>query len=336
MSHAATHWAIQQRGLAPATKLVLWFLADRHNPDFGCFPSQEQLAHDCEMSRASVNRHLDELEARGLIRRERRVDPQARRQLPTRYRLAFEAGFAVSVTAENAAEPCPEMRHGSGTEGEHAIAPCLDLRHGSEPVRVSDPGGSVSQSSATLTGKGTGKEEEEEDASAREAGDGDPASAGALPEIGTPAGLLRAVIEAVGLDPDGWVSAWWRGADAEAHVTGWLKRGLSAADVVDLARRSREDNPEPPDGPKALDRVMERAARSRAAEAQRANRRTRSKPADPPASPHQKLDLLAFLAERMAAGHYVPPSALTPVQAREMVHRGLATREALVSRGITL
>lgn len=336
MSHAATHWAIQQRGLAPATKLVLWFLADRHNPDFGCFPSQEQLARDCEMSRASVNRHLDELEARGLIRRERRVDPQTRRQLPTRYRLAFEAGFVVEPAAEPVPDPCPEMRHGSGTEDEHSAGPCLDLRHGSESVRVSNPGSSVSQSSATLTGKGTGKEEEEEDASAREAGDGDPALAAALPEIGTPAGLLRAVIAAVGLDPDGWVSAWWRGTEAETHVTGWLKRGLSASDVVDLARRSREDNPEPPDGPKALDRVMERAARSRAAEAQRAHRRPRSKPADQPASPRQKPDLLAFLAERMAAGHYVPPSALTPVQAREMVHRGLATREALVSRGITL
>jgi hypothetical protein len=336
MSHAATHWAIQQRGLAPATKLVLWFLSDRHNPDFGCFPSQEQLARDCEMSRASVNRHLDELEAQGLIRRERRVDPQTRRQLPTRYRLAFEAGFVVCHSAETASKPCPEVRHGSGTEDEHATAPCLDLRHGSEPVRVSGPGGSVSHSSATLTGKGTGNEEEEEDAPARKAGDGDPASAAALPGIGTPAGLLRSVIEAVGLDPDAWVSAWWRGPEAEAHVTGWLKRGLSAADVVDLARRSREDNPEPPDGPKALDRLMERAARYRASEAQRAKRRTQSKPADPPGSPQQKLDLLAFFAERMAAGHYVPPSALTPLQAQEMVHRGLVTREALVSRGITL
>ena len=39
MSHAATNWAIQQRGLKPATKIVLWFLCDRHNPDFGCFPT---------------------------------------------------------------------------------------------------------------------------------------------------------------------------------------------------------------------------------------------------------------------------------------------------------
>ena len=40
MSHKATVWAIQQRGLKPATKIVLWFLCDRHNPDFGCFPTR--------------------------------------------------------------------------------------------------------------------------------------------------------------------------------------------------------------------------------------------------------------------------------------------------------
>ena len=49
MSHAATNWAIQQRGLKPATKIVLWHLCDRHNPDFGCFPTQVRLAEDAEM-----------------------------------------------------------------------------------------------------------------------------------------------------------------------------------------------------------------------------------------------------------------------------------------------
>ena len=46
MSHKATVWPIQQRGLKPATKIVLWFLCDRHNPDFGCFPTQVRLAED--------------------------------------------------------------------------------------------------------------------------------------------------------------------------------------------------------------------------------------------------------------------------------------------------
>ena len=63
MSHHATNWAILQRGLKPTTKIVLWHLADRFNPDYGCFPSQDRLAHDCEISRSTLNAHLALLEA---------------------------------------------------------------------------------------------------------------------------------------------------------------------------------------------------------------------------------------------------------------------------------
>ena len=62
MSHFATNWAILQRGLKPATKIVLWHLCDRHNPDFGCFPTQARLATDCEISRSALNDHLRKLE----------------------------------------------------------------------------------------------------------------------------------------------------------------------------------------------------------------------------------------------------------------------------------
>ena len=68
MSHFATNWAILQRGLKPATKIVLWHLCDRHNPDFGCFPTQARLATDCEISRSALNDHLRKLELAGLIR----------------------------------------------------------------------------------------------------------------------------------------------------------------------------------------------------------------------------------------------------------------------------
>lgn len=123
MSHAATNWAIAQKGLKPATKIVLWQLADRHNPDFGCFPSQEQLAEDCEMSRSSVNTHLQALEERGLIRRHQSWDSATRRQQRTRYILAFERGFEPAPQAgeERLDEgcngvPCPETGHGTGVD----------------------------------------------------------------------------------------------------------------------------------------------------------------------------------------------------------------------------
>ena len=113
MSHKATNWAIQQRGLSPVTKLVLWYLCDRHNPDFGCFPSQDQLAADAEISRASLNTHLEKLESAGLIRRQRRHTDYTHRRKSTRYVLGFENDFGR--------EPCPQSGHGKPQK------PCPDF-----------------------------------------------------------------------------------------------------------------------------------------------------------------------------------------------------------------
>ena len=100
MSHKATNWAIQQRGLGPVTKLVLWYLCDRHNPDFGCYPSQGQLAADAEISRASLNTYLRKLEEAGLIRRQRRAEQGTKQRKSTRYLLGFEDDFLQN--------PCPD------------------------------------------------------------------------------------------------------------------------------------------------------------------------------------------------------------------------------------
>jgi hypothetical protein len=139
MSHRATNWAIQQRGLAPATKLVLWHLCDQHNPDYGCFPSQDQLAADAEISRASLNTHLDKLEQAGLIRRERRLDDDTKRQRTSRYFLGFEEEFAP--------KPCPESGHGSTPE------PCPDFAKSRVQNRDTNP---VSKEPVTTTARDAG------------------------------------------------------------------------------------------------------------------------------------------------------------------------------------
>lgn len=113
MSHSATNWAIQQRGLKPPAKVVLWHLCDRFNPDFGCFPEQELLAHDCEMSRSSLNDQLKMLEKSGLIYREQRYDSRTKKQKSTRYRFAFEPDFPCpnsghGPVSENGQKPCPK------------------------------------------------------------------------------------------------------------------------------------------------------------------------------------------------------------------------------------
>ena len=145
MSHYATNWAIQQRGLKPTTKIVLWHLCDRFNPDYGCFPSQNRLAYDSEISRSTLNDHIGQLEAAGLLRRVPRIDPATKRQLPTRYILGFEPGFTpVHVV------PCPEIGHGMagtketadctgtcGTDDRPEVEPCPDFGHGIDAEAVS-------------------------------------------------------------------------------------------------------------------------------------------------------------------------------------------------------
>ena len=145
MSHEATNWAIQQRGLKPTTKIVLWHLCDRYNPDYGCFPSQNRLAYDSEISRSTLNDHIGQLEAAGLLRRVPRIDPATKRQLPTRYILGFEPGFTpVDVV------PCPKVGHGVmvlpeiiddvytyGIGAPPEADPCPDFGHGIDARAVS-------------------------------------------------------------------------------------------------------------------------------------------------------------------------------------------------------
>ncbi|MEO9297583.1 helix-turn-helix domain-containing protein [Devosia alba] len=139
MSHEATNWAVKQKGLRPIAKIVLWHLADCHNPVQGCFPTQDYLAGEAEVSRASVNRILTELEHAGIIRRDQQIDPETRRQLPTRYRLAFEKDF----------EPLHVDARVSGLDTEENAVPCLKIGKS----RVSKSADSVSHSSETLTSK---------------------------------------------------------------------------------------------------------------------------------------------------------------------------------------
>lgn len=91
MSHRATNWAVQVRGIKPSAKIVLWHLADRHNKDTGrCDPSQALLAEDCEMGRTAINSHLKKLEELGFIRRIPRINSATKRQESTAYILNFD------------------------------------------------------------------------------------------------------------------------------------------------------------------------------------------------------------------------------------------------------
>ena len=362
MSHDATNWAIQQRGLKPTTKIVLWHLCDRYNPDYGCFPSQARLAHDCEIGRATLNRHLDDLETRGLIQRIRNVDLRTGQHRPTRYLLRFEPGFTPpgsgakdlqKIDDDAPFDPdilCPDLRHGTEAEKarhdnglmqETSHTPCLDL----EPGPVSHFGAipclkngdsRVSKWDTNLVREPLRKPvKEEEDAQARDS-DFDL--------------FFAALILALGIDPAA-LPGWWQGWPPRQHIQRWGEElGLSEKQILAVAQETRSNHPAPPDGPKALDRAMQRAAQ-RCRQAGGAgldsttgleavtgaairrpasgNRKTRA--AGPPPSADE---LAAFYADRVNEDRYLPPSMISNTMCQAMLARGLVTTERLRARGV--
>ena len=137
MSHTATSWAIKQRGIKPAAKIVLFHLADRHNPDYGCFPSHKTLAYDCEMSERSVRNQLATLETDGLIQRHRRLKPDGT-YASTRYILGFENCDILAPTANFANGR--NASHPTANSGmiQRQILPTIE-KAVSEPVKILTP-----------------------------------------------------------------------------------------------------------------------------------------------------------------------------------------------------
>jgi hypothetical protein len=318
MSHKATVWAIQQRGLKPATKIVLWFLCDRHNPDFGCFPTQARLADDAEMSISALNEHLAKLEKLRLIHRVRVHDPRTHKRQATRYILGFEDGFPQ--------KPTPETGHGfCGTEEEQHADPTPESGHGAISGFSAKPSPDFAQShlrnpETNLVREPLSKPvKEEEDAAARDS-DFDR--------------FFAELLGALGFAANASLPAWWQGGPARLHIRRWIDDlGLSEDRIIQIALESRSDHPNPPDGPKALDRFMERAAQRDAQAAADASggkaKRQRKRYVGPPPSDDE---LAAFYAAKVNSDEYLPASMISSAMCGLMLTRGLVTRERLLLR----
>jgi Helix-turn-helix domain len=348
MSHQGTNWAILQRGLKPTTKVVLWHLCDRYNPDYGCFPAQERLAFDCEISRAGLNTHLAKLEQRRLLRRVRRVDPITKRQMSTRYILGFEEDFtpppdggagldSPETVPFDATNPCPESGHGCNEEKANvnsafsknsAFDPCPDLRHGAVSRKPPDPCPENGPTRVQILDTNLVKEplskpvKEEEDAQARE---------------GLSDDFFGKLLRALGIDPDGTLPAWWQGSSAKVNAQRWRDDlGLTGDQILEVAEETRHNHPAPPDGPKALDRAMERAAqRLRAAsESTRTPRRGKGAQRAKASRKASLSEQLVFYAEMVNSDRFLPVNAIGNVIRDGMLAKGLVTAERLRSRGV--
>lgn len=117
MSHYMTALAMKQRDLKPATKIVLYWLADHHNGSTGlCCPSLNTLAAECEMARNTVIRHLDWLEESKVISRVKRARDNGS-QTSTEYLLNFEQ--------QSTKQPVPKRDRGC-SKTEQGAVPKLD------------------------------------------------------------------------------------------------------------------------------------------------------------------------------------------------------------------
>ena len=323
MSHKATVWAIQQRGLKPATKIVLWFLCDRHNPDFGCFPTQARLADDAEMSISALNEHLAKLEKLRLIHRVRVHDPRTHKRQATRYILGFEGGFPQ--------EPTPETVDGVlGTEKEQHAKPTSDSGHGIDAKAISGfspkPSPDFAQShlrnpETNLVREPLKKPVKEEDAQARDCGF----------EI-----FFAELLGALGFAADASLPAWWQGEPARLHIRRWSEElGLSEDRIIEVATETRQDHPRPPDGPKALDRFMERAAQRDAQMTATGRTQTAKRSRKGQGKPlHNPDELAAFYAAKVNSDEYLPASMISNAMCEAMLARGLVTAKRLRARGV--
>jgi hypothetical protein len=147
------------------------------------------------------------------------------------------------------------------------------------------------------------------------------------------------------LDPTA-LPGWWQGWPARLHVRRWIEElGLSEDQILETATATRRDHPEPPDGPKALDRAMQRAAQRQrpssnanagagTATGSGAKRRPhRHEHRD--AAPRPTEDELAAFYARMVNGDgFLPANTISNTLRDAMLARGLVTAERLRMRGV--
>ena len=141
----------------------------------------------------------------------------------------------------------------------------------------------------------------------------------------------------LGLDPTGTLPAWWQGWPAKTHVRRWIDDlGLTEDRIIETATETRRGHPAPPDGPKALDRAMERAAKrdaqSAAAKSNGQTAKRLTKPID--GTRPSDDEKAAFYADMVNSDRYLPANTISNTLRDAMLSRGLVTPDRLRARGV--
>lgn len=277
---------------SPTQKAVLMALASYAWDDgSSIWVSKATLAADLEMGHRTIQVAIKELVEKGLLIEvgERQV------------KHGFSIEYRIDLDAVEALERTRDPRKKTYKEGRSSCTPSSKrVQETAQTGAADDTNGcrSCTQSCKEYINPPNAQ------AQAREA------------DFGFSEEFWNDLLKALHLDPQK-LGKWWSGKAAQLHVAGWLALGLSESQILTVARKSRERQPEAPQGPKALDGVMSAAARQ--------------PQAAPPAS-HDEMK--AFWAEKLNTEAFVAPSSISVAMATDLIRSGLVPAARLRSRGI--
>lgn len=168
MSWKASAWAKEQRLGSPAAKSILLCLGDYAEPEkASCWPSQEQLAADAEVSERTARDWLQRLEDWGLIERQRRTGAKGARA----------NDLIVLKLDRRVLDGADRLRGGTVESGDLPadIAGRSNRQPDADPTgNQSAPTGNQQQPSIEEPSNGTVQGTSQQGAQARERGDDDP------------------------------------------------------------------------------------------------------------------------------------------------------------------
>lgn len=104
MSVQALTWAFSVRGLSPSEKLVLLSLANYANKEDRCWPRQDSIAEETELSSRTVWAALKSLADKGVIQREARKRSDGTRTTDV-FTLNMD-GDPVAIASNSSRNPC--------------------------------------------------------------------------------------------------------------------------------------------------------------------------------------------------------------------------------------
>jgi hypothetical protein len=234
--------------------------------------------------------------------------------------IGEDDGLRTVPSAPDVADPCPESVHGDQPKAVSGFDP--DPCPENARSRVRNPDTNLVREPLREPVK------EEEDAPAREA-DFDR--------------FFGELLGALGFPSERPLPGWWQGWPARLHVRRWIEDlELCEDQILETATATRRDHPEPPDGPKALDRAMQRAARQRQTGAGSAatgtatgsgtNRRSHRHRSEAPRPTDDEL--AAFYARMVNGDGFLPANTISNTLRDAMLARGLVTAERLRMRGV--